>query len=150
MKQDGIKVGGFCNRVVNFWFSHKSSSLFSQNNVQNKKRCCKPEVSFNFLHSLLRRFGSPSSGSSVQTGPPQTVRSVYLEACRQDRVVTHNAKPPTWWGQHGEKVGGQTKHSSSHHSREKGESERKTGVSATVGETESVRLIMLTGRHRRP
>lgn len=102
-----------------------------------------------------KRFGSPSSGSSVQTGPPQTVRSVYLEACRQDRVVTHNAKPPTWWGQRGEMVGGQTKHSSSHHSGEKGESERKTGVSATVGGggTERVKWECcyvdraLTGRH---
>lgn len=50
-------------------------------------------------------------------------------------------------------VGGQTKHSSSRHSREKGESERKTGVSATVGGNREGKLRVryvdhaLTGRH---
>lgn len=85
----------------------------------------------------LRQRDSPSGGGSVQAGPPQAVRSVDLEACRQDRVVTHYAKPPAWRGQRRERRREATQHSSSHHrekeTQEEEEVERKTGVSATGG-----------------
>lgn len=103
--------------------------------------------------SYNEQCSSPSGSSSVQAGPPQSVRSVYLEACGQDRVVTHYAKPPTWRGVARGDGRRPDKTQQQRPQREEEEVERKTGVSATKhGGTEEIRWermmpAMLTQEH---